>query len=510
MFLQRDYHQRVEVFMRQSGGETELQKAWRSLRSKANSETKLRSALRGLQATENQTNQALAQKAGVSTRTLRAVMDGTLTNEDEKGTPKNVRGYAESLTRLSVYCELDPKVVLKEYGLDPGLPAVKLGMERVLSRRVPQRIVSDPVLDRIFERGGKICAGILKWEPFVQVSGAVEESWAWKEYLRALLGTVNPLRDHKPFLLETIASAIDAVQSPRKECDLGFGIYETAYRRTLGLAFVPIPGIGAPLGVLYEGVRGNGGTSRKMTWSRLLDAPGDFKAFALREEVGHLFLKGVCNFPENPQPTGPGLQLVEEGQAGELAFTFLKGLVEGRDVDFSQRILVADRPTCNLVRSLLRVEIGTILADRKIPEHQHVQYREAAAAVTLLDAAEDDDMAPVYPVSIVVRADAHRWEQLLRTATQELFRNSPGLVARAYVNLLKSGAASLRPLPLDPHIPRYQAAAFTKRVFKDLPGVSDPWPVHIKDVWLKRARDVWETETEETPHETSGEETTLR
>jgi hypothetical protein len=220
-----------------------------------------------------------------------------------------------------------------------------------------------------------------------------------------------------------------------------------------------------------------------MSWDRLLYGEDHPRAMALREEAGHLFLAGVCDFREGAGTTGKELVTVDEGHTATLAFYFLRAIVESRGIgDSRQRIFVADMPTCRRLFAETR-NVPKLLAQHDVHDPKlQVLYQRAADSIQLLP-PNINDPAPVYPIGIAVRADSPRWEELLCTATQELFRNSTTLVARSYAKLLRAGHSMLRPLPLESSlVPRYYAKDFADKVFdelKDVEGLS-AW----KNVWL--------------------------
>src|SRR5437764_1140429 len=88
--------------------------------------TSLQKTILALRSSSGQSSQDMATAAGVSTRTLRDVMEGAY-KVVASADPKKLRGYAESLTRLSLFCDLQPDDVLREYGLDLSLGDVKAG-----------------------------------------------------------------------------------------------------------------------------------------------------------------------------------------------------------------------------------------------------------------------------------------------------------------------------------------------------------------------------------------------
>lgn len=447
----------------------------------------LQQAILALRNTSGQSTQDMATAAGVSTRTLRDVMEGAYT-VIPSADAKKLRGYAESLTRLSLFCDLQPDDVLREYGLDLSLGDVKAGRDRILMRRTPRWAVSDPVLQRIYERPPevKVYAGILHWAPFAKANEVANESWAWAEYVRRLLGTVNPLWPSRPHFIDTIGQAIRALHSRgRDESDLMFGVYDTAYRRTLGLGFIPLPGIGVPLGLVYANPRPHAAAvaaeASKVAWQELLSGSRAFRALALKEEAGHLFLKGVCEFADG---TGNSQQSevynIDEGHSKSLPFHFVRSIVDANDS--RPRIFVADLPTCNWLYTNIKEGLEQALTENSVHDTQlRAEYQAAARSVVT---PLKDSSAPVYPVSIAVRADAVRWEELLKTATKELFQNSPHIVARAYATVLGHGGADvLCPLPLEPTIPKYHLRQFWEGLFRKRQSISD---------WLAEAQKVWE------------------
>lgn len=81
----------------------------------------------------------IAAAAGVSTRTVGQVLNGTYATKPSPDNPeitaKQLKGYIEALTRLSLYLELNPVDVVKKYGIAPELPGVVESIDRVRRSR---------------------------------------------------------------------------------------------------------------------------------------------------------------------------------------------------------------------------------------------------------------------------------------------------------------------------------------------------------------------------------------
>jgi len=394
--------------------------------------------------------QVMAQEAGVSIRTVQEVLSGDYAKNPKPSpdpkvcSPRQLRGYTEALTRLSRYVELPAEETLAAYGIPLDWKDIRIWMTRVERRQAVYRGISDPVLEAILTReekgedngkeDGKIRAGVLMWPPFFEENEDIGKSWAW-EYISRLIGALNPLWTSKPM---SVASINDAVQGiTRGQYDLVFGIYDTPYRRLLGLSFIHLPGLGVPLGALA------GNRAEEIDWRTITHhkETGRIEALVIQEEVGHLFLAGACGYTKN------NLVVSAEADTASLAARFAKQLFLSRSSE-TRPVLVADTLTCDRVKREL--QLGN---DWKKKDFlQGIDVAVLTPQINMIEFVTEDknSITPVYRLGIAYRADAARWGDLLQGAqTEELFRNSLGLTAESYVNLLAKAEEKLHPLSFE-------------------------------------------------------------
>ena len=288
------------------------------------------------------TKQTQAKNAGVSTSTLLKVLNHEFATEpppSECGN-KQLKGYAEALTRLAISVGLDPKETVKEYGLNSKSSVVLNAITQVQLRQTIKRGLSDPVLDAIQKRKQPtVHIGVLRWPPFVDDVEMVQDSWAY-DYCVRLVGAVNPDWEKKLVEFDTIDKAIGALLETRdrpagmkkggpKRVDLCFGIYDTTYRQYLGLDFVHLPALGVPLGAIFHRVSSKDHNQKlDLDWAQVIhhQTSGDgIQAVVIEKEIGHLYLKGPRNYSEKD------LIVVKEGETKALAASFVQSIVEGEE-----------------------------------------------------------------------------------------------------------------------------------------------------------------------------------
>lgn len=430
-----------------------------------------------LQESRSLTLQDLAREAGVSNNTLTKMVnhkfgpraEGTNTSV----TSKQLQGWAEPITRLCLYLRstpegatLEPEEILREYGI-PLHPVVTNAVSRIRHRYMDLGI-SDPVLDAIAGRETKrdsgteptgiVKAGVLIWEPFAKASQHIKDSWAWHFTLR-LLGSINPEWQVEPVPIETIDEALEIVLHPSRACDIVFGTYDTPYRRSRGLDFLHLPGLGVPLAALYvpsDIVEG-------LTWMDIMRKAKPIQPCVIEREAGHLFLWGACRYDQFRYIDAPAART--EDVAAEFA---LKVNIK------PDHVFVADRVTCARVRNTFKDRtwikgLGSLsskLSSEALDELQNEMfrveilprdplsgYRDAVSTSESVAHRPPPDPVPVYRLGFSFRADADRWKKLLIAARDdELFRNGYAITAAEYAEILaRSEDVMILPLELDLH-----------------------------------------------------------
>ena len=408
----------------------------------------LRSRLSG---PSKSTKQSLAKSAGVSTLTVQEVERGTYatdprpSNDPEECSPRQLRGYVEALTRLAVFLGLEPKEQVEAYGIDLNWAGVNGWVTRTARRNVIAKGMTDEAIDTIVDRGG-VEFGILRWQPFTKYGEPLANSWAYR-YVARLIGSLNPRWNRQaPREFNSINDAIESLTSRVNQPEIVFGIYDTPYRRLRGLRFLHLPGLGIPLGAL--GHQDSDATTQALSWSSIIRSGRDhgrpIRAVVVDDEVGHLFLMGACGYVDDDLVVWKG------EMTPELAEVFLHEVSEPRG---KRVILVADRLTCERVRSWLRDPSwidGAALSE------------SARAVAREIGFVPDDRTVPVYRVGLALPSEADRLADLLAVAqSEELFRNARSLTASEYAQLLAQ-SAEVRPLPLRPDLPQFEADAFAE------------------------------------------------
>ena len=364
----------------------------------------------------------IAKAAKVSTRALAKAKAGW-SPSTELRTRRQKVGVAETVTRLAVYLGIRPDEALRELGI-MGDDAVAAAISRAARDAArpqihPDRALSDIAIRASTDPQGSpvVKAGILAWEPFHR---AGEESSFGRQYLEALLRSVNPNWRIEYHDLETIDEAINALVSPPVKCDLIFGLYDLPYRRQEGLDFVPIPGISVSLGAIVSEQLSS------FDWPSLLYQTANTPlAMVMKEEAGYHILVGSSGYANN------NLLIQDHHSLHDLASDLLKQwsyfeASRGRSV-----CLVADAFSC---RGVLE-EISHLLT------HSPPNLDQPAPRFRLLE--RDTAWTPAFELGVALRADSTRFKSLLNFATrQSLFHHGLLRTAGLYLDLFEQTDSS--------------------------------------------------------------------
>ena len=365
----------------------------------------------------------LADAVGVSTKTLSEARKGW---EKRDLTPRKRVGLAESLTRLSLYFQLDPETVMGEVGIwnDPGVRAKSLAtVEEELVSTSGQGVAAEgdraltdiQVRGRLANKPGIVKLGILAWEPF-HLRGAAMDSFA-HQYCRSLVQAVNPewiVEAKEYFNLVASLKALTgrgtangrATRAP--EVDLVFGLYDLVPREAQGLEFVPAPGLSVRAGAVWIG--------RELSWLEILSPSSEADrpfAVVVRAEAGYVTLAGACSYPQKSLLV---LNSVEPDEVVEAMSEIIEDKWETLGIPVC---FVADSFTVKDVWKRLDEEVAGRVDCGLVEEGR-------------------EEWAPRYQVGIGVRADSRRFKRLLWRATQiDLFGTSVPHTARLYWDLLR-------------------------------------------------------------------------
>ena len=378
------------------------------------------------------TSQAdIATAAEVSTRTVSQILKSKFATNPSPASPKisakQLKGYIEALTRLSVYFALDPIETIRDYNIDPELPGVSEIIDSVRRKHSPTK--SDRIISRIHDRGNIVRVGIFDWQPWKRPNEPPRDSWAYK-YLKRLLGSVNP--DYK-LEVRSITSIQDIFNALSYD-DIFFGGYDTPYRRLRGLEFIHVPGLGVPLSGLT--IR----TEKLLDWTDVLDnsikSRGKISLFVVDQEVGHLFLAGASS-------NDNAFTVIAQADRTYIASEFLSA---ARDPSIWP-ILIADQTSIIGVMDEIKALSGP---------------SEDADLQNIVELTDGNLRAPVYRLGIAVPADAVVFKELLETAQrEELFQNAYAVTAQSYVELLIR-RPRLRCIPFGPEIHAANIASFAR------------------------------------------------
>jgi hypothetical protein len=381
-------------------------------------------------AREDRALATIASDAKVSTKTLAFVRKGKVVSN--RASSRERSGWAESLTRLALHLRVEPASALAEFGLSTAEADVRTAAERALRsvsrpQMVDDRALRDIELRRLSTEATRdIRLGILKWPPFYYGS---QKSGFAEPFTRRLVQSVNPFwRAGEIEEFETIEDAINGLINEPPTCELCFGLYDTSYRRELGLDFVPVPGLFIDLGAV---------AARPLTWPDLIDTTrGTPHALVLKEEAGFHLLRGACDYKDTVD-----LTVVDHHDPPRLAAHLIALWRKFRTRDVA---LVVDANTCRAVLS----EITDGDSWRK---HWREHAGHGAEAPTSSDlgsfcmvtssagGSAGGGWTPRYPVCIAVRADSPRLRELLNAALRaDLFEHGRLATARLYQQLLET------------------------------------------------------------------------
>jgi hypothetical protein len=359
----------------------------------------------------------MAADAQVSTRTLVAITSGKIVSSIEdskqKAHQRHLAGLAASLTRLAVYLGLKPSDVLKEYDISTDHPLVESAVARAVATTSRLQIINDPTLSLIKGRaaeedevGGIVHVGILDWRPFYD--DHTDQHFAAR-YTQMLLKAIDPswnTTDHVS-ILKSIPEGINGLLRDSQQLDILFGLYDTPFRRSLGLDFLPLPFIRVPLGAIVP-------VGLNVSWERIIRARSDeFRVVVIYEEAGYHFISGVCGFSDAVP--------CKDHDLDKIIQLFIDTV---NNYPLQPTIFVADQFTC--------VSVLTEI-DRRKSESPGLEM-----VPQLRSLKNDSPWTPSYPVALAFRGDSKPFRELLLQATnKDLFENAALRVADLYVDLLQ-------------------------------------------------------------------------
>jgi len=393
----------------------------------------------------------LGVDARVSTRVIQDLKDDRVADPTDLS-ERALQGLAASLTRLATFLGISPEEALSDYKIDVNRADLREVVGRAGMHAFRNQVTEDETMEVIRGRGitqdlksGQVNILVLDWKPFYE-SDAPTTCFA-RRYLDTLLGGVDPEWEIAEFQPEqSIPEAIQKLLGPKRDYDMLFGVYDTGFRRSLGVGFVPIPGISVKLDVLVAGNR-----PPNFDWNFLVDrSDRDYSTVfgvAMQEEAGSHILAGLCKYPKESR------KLSNRHDAADLYKDLLAAYEE-----YSKRrtvFFIGDMYTC--------LDIQNYAEGRSdgIP---------LSGLNKALQETRTDVTPPEFPVGIGVRYTSKYFLDLLCDVTaKEMFGLVVPRVARLYVDLFWQ--------------PEERMPTFDKEAFEALVGEKS-WIAFNHAAWL--------------------------
>lgn len=380
-------------------------------------------SLRDLISAKAMPQQEIARQAGVANRMVQAVMKQEYAQnpypsiDSSVCRPRQLRGYAESLTRLAKYLGANTEEVLAEYGINIEWPGIRQIVSTINGSKANHEI-------RI---------GILGSTPFLNKGEVPTASWAGR-YLAALAGHVDPEIRIEPTEVTTVNDAIEGLLDNPPTLDAVFGVCDTGYRRQLGLKFINLPGIGIPISFLACGAM----TVNDFKWQEILKnsliknkplPPESFQFITIRDGIGDHLVRSIFHIvPRLREPKFDPISMAKS----------LLTIAGSCDTTI---IFVADIFACQEVRDQLAIE--AVQLDKETSDSK---FFSLAKDTTHL---ESKGLAPVYPVGLACATDATSWSaEFTQSQTNEAFGSAAVLTSYLYLELI-TASKQLVPLPLE-------------------------------------------------------------
>jgi hypothetical protein len=378
----------------------------------------------------------IASNAKVSTKFIFLVRDpkkwkkeidialGRITYKGEKRrNGRRLAGLAGSATRLAVHLGINPESAVQELGMNPLDTEVEDSIRKAAIGAQRIQLVDDSTLARIKGRaalekghGGVVDVAILNWRPFYD-SATFDLCFA-KQYMEMLLGALDPSWTIKCKTEDSIRGALDGLLADPPKYDVVFGLYALPFRRSLGLEFVPVPGLRVPLGLLSK-------TSDELRWKNIITLHNDADVIpvVLDEEAGYHLIRGALRY-SNPM-------VIKQHVPRKIAIELVQKIEEAGKRG-KKAVFVADCFTCGDVNQAIQEWrsdaqlIPNEIALANLPELT-VEIRRGS----------DQMGAPSYPAALGIRANAKFFNYLLIDSTREdLFYNAAPRTAELYLDLL--------------------------------------------------------------------------
>lgn len=361
--------------------------------------------------------QALARRLGLSTLTLqRILVRGDVPNFSRAQSTRVVRAWTRTLLRLADRLGHDGLEWLTAVGIPRGEAA------RIATGSAARHRAFPPSDGSRSEPSGSLrialaTPGILA-APLPALSTSFGEAFG-----RLLAGAIDPtlhLRFERRSEGEIAADLLAATPAAR----IGIGVFDTVYRRRLGLACRPIPGWRVPLDGIR--IRPRRDRAAEPRWLEVVASSGDGpRLLAGANGVARAHLQGPCGVPESRlRPIGDGWS-----EASDLL------LAEAMTPGDGERssIYIADRFACRRVAQAIE-------ESRRLPESHELSFL-----------GDPEGETPAFPVGLATSPRWLPWAEWIHIAWErEVFGTNETHTAALYAELLSVEAE--RRMPSDPFV----------------------------------------------------------
>lgn len=393
---------------------------------------------------------------------------------------------ASSLAKLYYYIgnnnaqtieDLSPVEALNDFGLEGFLDSGGLSIAKRVVSPISLRSSGngvDPVMRRLNKKDGKkIYASVFNWPPFNQrgSSNINDDIGDW--IVKRWVDTINPgvwKAETNSIKIDNFKDAITLLQTSNlnqsttenDSIDLVFGLYDNLARRLHDIEFVNFPGLANSLAAVIptkdldsyylQGpgyVASNKGNHDVSIWSKLLwEWPSlnenYVKIFTYIDEVGDIFVKGVCGIADDNKNNFEPINEFDAIQA-----QFLEAC-SNSDSKSRSPIFVGDRGYCHKLNEYIQAKLGS---GYSMVVGDHIPLRNTADATDARSRfmINSYDHAPVYKFGVAVSSKAHQFKKILETSLlDEIISNASSLAAVMYGEMLfKSRSIKITPINED-------------------------------------------------------------
>lgn len=218
--------------------------------------------------------------------------------------------------------------------------------------------------------------------------------------IETLCGLINHRWTSEITYQETVTEQIDALFTPVNRSHVAVGIIETLSRSSMGITFIPYPGIEYGLNAVCVRDR------QAVSWQDLQEGARDIIAVTIRNEAGDEYLRSVCGYD-----SGALIPITERNpELVRKAFEEACAQHPSRPV-----IVCATEEFCYEVIQSALAKPWMLLTDLDASAHHAI---------------------PKYRVGCAVRYEDREWCDLLNLALKYAFHYAPVRLANLYADLL--------------------------------------------------------------------------